>query len=92
MHSWKINPDSPAGILTGNSNAVNGSRSRQPERLSAGATVGIVIGGLAVVGLIVAISIARKREEKPAFDKLQPLSLIPSGAEFELMDSTAKEE
>jgi hypothetical protein len=34
MHSWKINPDSPAGILTGNSNAVNGSRSRQPERLS----------------------------------------------------------
>jgi hypothetical protein len=47
---------------------------------------------LAVAGLIVAMFIVRKQEEKPAFDKLQPVSLIPSpGVEFEL-DSAAKEE
>jgi hypothetical protein len=87
----EINPDSPARILTGNSNAVNGSRSSEAERLSAGAILGIVIGALAVVGFMITLFIVRKRKEKPAVDKSQPVSSIPFGVEFEL-DSTAGEE
>jgi hypothetical protein len=86
----EINPNSPVRILT--SNGVNGSRSTESESLSAGATAGIVIGAFAAVGLLGAIFISRRREEKPA-DVLQPVSstIIPSGVEFEL-DSSAEEE
>ena len=88
----EINPESPVRIITGTSNEVNGSHSTEPpERPSAGATAGIVIGALTVVGFMVAIFIVRKREVKPGFDELKADSSIPSDLEFEL-DSAAEQE
>jgi hypothetical protein len=79
----EINPDSPVRIITGKSPGTNGVTSRY--------TVGIVIGAVAVLGLMVAILIVRKRKRKRAFDELQPVSSIPFGKEFE-PDSTGTEE
>jgi hypothetical protein len=91
----EIDLNSPVRILTGKASGIdgiNGSRSTEPERFSVGATVGIAIGGLAiVVGFIGAIFIVRKREKKPDFDELQPVSSIPSGVECGL-GSAAKYE
>ena len=90
----EINPDSPVRIIMGSTNVVNGSRSTEPESLSADAAAGIVIGALAIGGFMVAMFLVRKRGVKPGFDELQlkqSVSSISSGVEFEL-DSAAKQE
>jgi hypothetical protein len=82
----EINPDSPARILTGKSPGTNGCNSFHY-------TAGVVIGAVAVALLVlmVALFITRKRLGKPAFDELQPVSSILFGKEFE-PDSAATEE
>jgi hypothetical protein len=80
----EINPNSPVRIVVGKLSGTNGVNSSRY-------TVGIVIGAVAVLGVMVAILIVRKREGKPAFDELQPVSSIPFGKEF-ARDSTGTEE
>jgi hypothetical protein len=80
----EINPDSPARVISGKTPGTDGVN-------TAGIVIGAVAVAVSVLVLTVAILITRKRVGKPAFDELQPLSLIPSGEELE-PDSPAKDE
>jgi hypothetical protein len=81
----EINQDSPARILTGKSQGINGVSSSDY-------TAKVVILAVAVlVVLMVAIFIARKRGGKPVLDELQPVSSFPFGKEFEPGSAATKE-